>query len=241
LSIPSHYSGAPVRLITRLQSLFPPGVVVAERREAGDESQLLPAEAEAVRRAVPKRVKEFAAGRACARSALAELGVRDFALRAADDRQPVWPAAFIGSITHTTGLCAAAVAPRSSLLAIGIDSEIAGAPTWDIWSTICRNEELEWVNSLPSIDRPLAVTLLFSAKEAFYKCQYPLVGEWLDFHDLRVQATAWGEPAGAFMVSTTRAIRFAQHVALPITGRYAFHEHFVLAGVSVPAALTPHQ
>jgi 4'-phosphopantetheinyl transferase EntD len=222
-----------------LQSLFPTAVVVRDRRIPGDAGDLLPSEAHYVARAHPKRIKEFAAGRACAKSALAQLGVRGFALHAAADRQPLWPDGFVGSITHTTGLCAAAVAPRSSILAIGLDSEIVGAPTLDIWPTICRDEELAWVYSLPSSEQPAAVTLLFSAKEAFYKCQYPLVGEWLDFHDLRVQA-AWGETRGTFTASATRDIRFA-HLDLPVTGRYVFHEQFVSAGLSTPAALMPHQ
>jgi enterobactin synthetase component D / holo-[acyl-carrier protein] synthase len=218
-----------------IRTLFPQTVVIRDRRIPGDPAELHPAEAEHVARAVPKRLAEFAAGRACARAALAEFGVRDFALRAAPDRQPLWPDGFIGTITHTAGFCAAAVASRASILAIGLDSEIVGAPTLDIWPTIARSEELAWVRSLPACEQPAAITLLFAVKEALYKCQYPLVGEWLDFHDLRVEAGGWGNPAGTFAVSATRSIRFARRVALPIVGRYLFHEHFVSAAVAVPA------
>ena len=210
-------------------------MVLRERRIPGDAAELHPAEAEYVVRAVPKRILEFAAGRACARAALAEFGVRDFALRAAPDRQPLWPDGFIGSITHTAGFCAAAVAARTNMLAIGLDSEIVGAPTLDIWATIAGREELAWVEALPDGERPAAVTLLFAAKEAFYKCQYPLVGEWLDFHDLRVEVGAWGGPSGTFAVSAMRRIGFAQRVELPLVGRYLFHEQFVSAAVAVPA------
>ena len=84
-----------------IRTLFPQTVVVKERRIPGDPAELHPAEAEHVARAVPKRVAEFAAGRTCARAALAEFGVREFTLRAATDRQPLWPERFIGSITHT--------------------------------------------------------------------------------------------------------------------------------------------
>ena len=226
-----------------LRTLFPRSVVVRVRRIPGDPVELHPAEAEYVARAVPRRIAEFAAGRACARAALAEFGVREFALRAAPDRQPLWPEGFIGSITHTTGFCAAAVAPRASMLAIGLDTEIVGAPTLDIWPTISRGEESAWVGSLPAAQQPAAVTLLFAAKEAFYKCQYPLVGEWLDFHDLRVEAGGWGESTGTFAVSAARSIRFARRVALPIAGRYLFHEHFVSAAVAAPvdSRLAPSQ
>lgn len=218
-----------------IRTLLPQTVVIKERRIPGDPAELHPAEAEHVARAVPKRVAEFAAGRTCARAALAEFGVREFTLRAAPDRQPLWPEQFIGSITHTAGFCAAAVAPRASMLAIGLDTEIVGAPTEDIWPTIARPEELAWLQSLPAIERPAAITLLFAAKEALYKCQYPLVGEWLDFHDLRVEAGEWGEATGTFAVRATRSLKFARRVALPIVGRYLFHEHFVSAAVAVPA------
>ena len=210
-------------------------MVLRERRIPGDAAELHPAEAEYVVRAVPKRIQEFAAGRACARAALAEFGVRDFALRAAPDRQPLWPDGFIGSITHTAGFCAAAVAARTNMLAIGLDSEIVGAPTLDIWPTIAGSEELAWVQALPDGERPAAVTLLFAAKEAFYKCQYPLVGEWLDFHDLRVEVGGWGGSSGTFAVSAMRRIGFARRVELPLAGRYLFHEQFVSAAVAVPA------
>jgi 4'-phosphopantetheinyl transferase EntD len=219
----------------KLERLFPASVVVIETRLPGDPTDLLPSEAHYVVRARPKRIQEFAAGRSCARMALAEFGLRGFALRAADDRQPLWPDGFVGSITHTTGMCAAAVAARHQFLAVGLDSEVVGAPTADIWSTICRAEELAWVATLPSSERPAAVTLLFSTKEAFYKCQYPLVGEWLDFHDLHIDVLSWGEEEGAFTVRATRRLQFEQRVPLPITGHYVFDEQFVSAAVAIPA------
>ncbi len=218
---------------TALSGLFPEAVLVVDRQAPGDPSDLMPSESHYVARARLKRIQEFAAGRACARAALAEFGVRGVAVNAAADRQPVWPAGFVGSITHTAGFCAAAVAAREHVLAIGLDSEVVGAPTPELWSTICRDEELRWVDRLPLAERPAAVTLVFSAKEAFYKCQYPLVAEWLDFHDLSIDVPTWDRSTGVFTVLATRAIRFAGQAALPITGHYVFHEQFVSAGVSL--------
>lgn len=214
-----------------LAGLFPAAVVICERRVPGDAADLLPEEARHVAKAVPKRIAEFAAGRACARAALRALGVVDFALLPAPDRQPQWPAGFVGSITHTTGYAAAAVAPQSSMLALGLDAEVIGAPTRDIWSTIARADERLWLESLPAGEQPAAVTLLFAAKEAFYKCQYPLVGEWLDFHDLRVRVSGWGGAEGTFLVDGARDLGLARHVALPLAGHYRFHELLVAAAV----------
>jgi 4'-phosphopantetheinyl transferase EntD len=50
-----------------IESLFLPGVAAAELCGPGDPELLAPEESVAVARAVPKRVREFAAGRLCAR------------------------------------------------------------------------------------------------------------------------------------------------------------------------------
>jgi 4'-phosphopantetheinyl transferase EntD len=221
---------------TALTPLFPQAVLVVERRSPGDPADLMPSESHYLARASRKRIQEFAAGRACARGALAEFGVTGVPLNVAVDRQPLWPAGFVGSITHTTGFCAAAVARAGQIRAIGLDSEVVGSPTPDLWPTICRDEELAWVSKLPIAEQLAAVTLVFSAKEAFYKCQYPLVAEWLDFHDLSVSVPNWNAAAQEFMVRSIRVLRFAGHAVLPIMGRYVFHQEWVSCGVYVPAA-----
>jgi 4'-phosphopantetheinyl transferase EntD len=228
----SQFSCHPADGLDAVHSLFPPGVAVAVRREPGDPADLLPGEAVYVAKAVPKRINEFAAGRACARRALATFGMPGAVLLAAPDRQPLWPTGFVGSITHTAGFCAAAVAPRGKFSALGLDSEQSGAPTADLWPTLCRPEELDWVDSLPPDERPAAVTLIFSSKEAVYKCQYPVTGEWLDFHDLQIDVLDWGSGRGRFVVRPTRPIKIA--AALP-EGRYSFHEQFISTALCIPA------
>ena len=218
-----------------LSKLFPPGVVAAELRGPGDVGLLMPAEAGYLGRAVPKRVREFAAGRLCARRALAEFGIVNFAVEVADDRQPIWPASMVGSITHTAGFCAAAVAERESVTALGLDSEVVGDVSVGIWSRVCVPGERAWVRALPASQQPAAVALIFSAKEAFYKCQYPVVHERLGFQDVRVEAP-WGAPDGLFRIHATRSIAMCLRRAMPLQGRYLFHEEFVTAGVGLTAA-----
>ena len=225
-------------LSAQLGGLFPPGAVVAELCEPGDPELLLPAEAIQVARAVPKRVREFAAGRLCARRALAEFGIAGFAIGVAADRQPIWPPHMIGSITHTADFAAAAVAERICMPAIGIDSEIVGHVNAEIWPAICIPSETAWIRSLPASEQAAAVTLIFSAKEAFYKCQYPLVAERLNFHDVRVEAAPWGATAGAFRIHPMRRLSLAAQFSLPVEGRYRFHAEFVTAGVGLSAGVT---
>jgi 4'-phosphopantetheinyl transferase EntD len=230
----------PAQLSPGFQSLFPAGVVAAELRGPGAVSLLLPDEAACLGSAVPKRAQEFAAGRLCARRALEQLGVVNFALVAAPDRQPVWPGAVVGSITHTAGLCAAVAVERRRFLGVGVDIEIVGHVTDKLWPKICVPAERAWITTLPDTQRAAAAALVFAAKEAFYKCQFPLVGQWLGFEDLCIEAAAWGptnvEGATAvFRVNPTRRIAVANRVALPVLGRYRFHEEFVSAGVALEA------
>jgi 4'-phosphopantetheinyl transferase EntD len=223
-------------LSTLLGTLFPPYVVVAELREPGDPKLLLPAEAAFLGRAVPKRVQEFTAGRLCARRALAEFGIIEFPLRVAEDRQAVWPRSMVGSITHTAGFCAAVVAERVCASALGIDTEVVGHVTAEIWPRICAPGEMAWIESMPAASRAAAVTLIFSAKEAFYKCQFPLTREPLNFHDVGIEAAPPGRSEGTLLVHARRPIAMARHSALPLQGRYRYHEGFVTAGLCVAAS-----
>jgi 4'-phosphopantetheinyl transferase EntD len=236
LTTASQYPRNPARLSQSLQALFPREVTVAEMREAGDASLLLPGEADTLARAVPKRVGEFVAGRLCARRALAEFGIIDFALRVRQDRAPQWPEGIVGSISHTTGLCVAAVAAEHFIAALGIDCEVVGDVGTELWATICGDAETKWLHSLPAEERPAAVTLIFAAKEAFYKCQYPLTTEWLDFHDLQITVDDWGPDRSRCTIRASRPLAIAARVQFPMTGAYLFREGFVTAGVAVPRA-----
>ena len=223
----------PAKLSPGLGCLFPPGALVAELREPGNPSLLLHEEAQYIGKAVLKRVQEFAAGRLCARALLSEFGVKDFPVTVADDRQPVWPEALVGSITHTQGLCAAVVAERALLRAVGLDSEVAGSVKAELWPSICTPAEIEWLRSLAESERTIAATLIFSAKEAFYKCQYPLARERLSFQDARVEVFSLGAARGEFNIHATRRIALAAHAELPMRGRYLIHENYLSTGIAL--------
>lgn len=218
-----------------LRELFPPGALVCEMRGPCDPSRLLPEEAGFVQRAVLGRRQEFAAGRECARLLLAEFGVIDFPVKMADDRQPLWPAGMVGSITHTSDFCAAVAAETSRLKAVGLDCEVEGRVREELWRHVCTPCEADWLRSLPVAEQPVAATLIFSAKEAFYKCQYPLTHERLNFHDARIDVLGWGAARGAFEVHADRRILLDAHAELPLTGQYRFYEGLIVTAMALRA------
>ena len=148
--------------------------------------ELLPSERLALGSAASlKRQREFAAGRACARLALKNLGITDTPILVGPRREPLWPSGIAGSITHCDGYCAAAVAYQSKIVAIGIDAELNCPLSEDTLSLIAFDQEIEWLDKAPDIginwDK-----LLFSIKESVYKVWYPANKTWLGFEDVRV-------------------------------------------------------
>ena len=174
--------------ISVFRPLLPKNVAVVEcdpRTVAT--SELLPAERRALGEAVEKRVREYAAGRACARSALAELGCNPVpAILRHTDRSPIWPAEFVGSISHTASWGGAAVASRELFLGLGIDVEPASALKERLLDTICLDEERPKLREAEKIV-PAFSKVIFSAKEAAYKAQYALSQTYLPFSAMRIE------------------------------------------------------
>lgn len=169
-----------------IESLFPPGVEVVALTELPDGAGLLPEEEPFVARAVEKRRRDFALGRACARAALLRLGVPAGPIPVGDERAPVWPPGVIGSISHCAGLAVAAVARRSEFAGLGIDVEPAAPVEEKLFSQIATERERRWLETLGP-GQGEAARRLFSAKESVYKCLHPIVGVFLGFHDCEVE------------------------------------------------------
>src|SRR6185295_10925222 len=106
-----------------LAELMPASAAVVEVHGDIADAPLYPEEKEVIERAVEKRRREFRTGRACARAALAKLGVEARAIPSGPKGAPQWPAGIAGSITHCDGYRACAVAHQADLVSIGIDAE----------------------------------------------------------------------------------------------------------------------
>ena len=144
--------------------LLPQAVAAADStgRPSGAAPGLFPAEIEALRTAGPRRRAEFAAGRSCARAALATLGVAAGLILPGPAGQPLWPAGVTGSITHCAGYQACAVARTADVAAIGIDAEPDAALPPGLIEKIATSPERAWISrhaaapALASAARPPA-------------------------------------------------------------------------------------
>jgi 4'-phosphopantetheinyl transferase EntD len=163
-------------------------IAVHEMAIADMSAHLFPEERAGLTRAVPRRVREFATGRVCARQAMAKLGYPPAPILAGADRAPCWPHGLVGSITHTAEHCASAVARlEDGYRSIGLDLEPALPLPPDLLELVCLPAERTWLEAQPRSDREVLARAMFSAKECAYKTQYPLSRQMLEFHELRLE------------------------------------------------------
>jgi 4'-phosphopantetheinyl transferase EntD len=209
-----------------LCGLLPSSVRVAFDDQTVEPAPLFPTEQISVRNAVPSRQREFALGRHCARVALAEFGVHDATLPAGADRAPVWPAGFVGSITHCTGFVGAVVARSSELGGIGFDAEVSAPLSADIMRAVCTSRELEWIAGAGVLSPGEWGKIVFGAKEAIHKCIAPLSGRMLDFSDVTLTIDI-----GSAEFSASAATAEAEDVAelRAVRGRFAITDRLVFS------------
>jgi 4'-phosphopantetheinyl transferase EntD len=217
-----------VNAAPRIAALFAAGAVAFETRDTFAADSLLPEEQQFLGRAVPKRVHDFAGGRACARAALAQLGFKGVALPVGAERAPVWPPGTAGSITHAAGFCAAVAAATSDICALGLDVAVVDSVRPHLWRRICSPEELTTLQAADPAAAMSSATVIFSAKEAFYKCQHFLTGQWLGFADVTVTLEADG-----FTVNPTRTLEISRRFPGPWQGRYRRESGLVMSGVCI--------
>jgi 4'-phosphopantetheinyl transferase EntD len=217
-----------------IEKLLPHGVVAVEAFEDVPGEPSFPGEESLVVNAVEGRRREFITARRCAREALAKLGYAPVAIHAGDRREPLWPAGLVGSITHTTGYRAAAVAPQSVLASIGIDTERNDRISDGVEEAVTVPGERAM---LAALSRASPAThwgrLLFSAKESVYKAWYPLTERRLGFEDARLVIDPAGTFAAKLLVDGARTDGGPPLVELH--GRFVVANGFIATAVTVPS------
>ncbi len=148
---------------------------IDESRDYADETAAMGA----VRRA------EFLAGRRFARAAIASCAPERGPARvpSGPERTPRWPDGIVGTITHTRTLAAAAVARAHEARGLGLVNEerMATPIARQVRDQVATVAELRIGQNGLSLDEASTLTLIFSAKEAVFKCLFPIVGRYFDY------------------------------------------------------------
>ena len=210
-----------------IERLLPPEVYSRELRGDDPVAGLFAEEEALVAGSTEARRREFAAARACARQALAALGLPEAPILRGAKREPLWPQGVVGSITHCRGYRAAAVARAAVFLTLGIDAEIAEALPEGVERYVLGDEERVWLSRAPG-GVPWG-RVMFSAKESVYKAWFPLTGRWLGFDDAIVRIDPG---AGAF---TAELLADADLPGLSrFSGRFLVEDGLVATAIAVP-------
>jgi 4'-phosphopantetheinyl transferase EntD len=214
-----------------LAAIVSSGVVVAEVFDDRlDSCVLFPEEVAAVERAAPKRKREFAAVRACARQALADAGFGPGPIVPGPSGAPVWPGGAVGSMTHCDGYRGCAIGRAETFAAIGIDAEPHDVLPDGVLPMVASDHERAALARLAATAPGLRwERILFSAKESVFKAWFPATGRFLGFRDAEIAL----EESGIF--------RARLLVAGPETGQPAAYQGqwIVAHGLIVTAVVVP--
>ena len=182
----------------------------------------------ACRRAQFNRVRLIAA------RLLASIGADQVDVPRGPDRAPVWPSGFVGSISHTDTLFGVAVAPERILRSVGIDIEatLAGKTLAAVLDT-CLNDRERAAIPATGFGAARFATLCFSAKEALFKCLYPLVRRMFDFRDVEIAVDL---PAGTVLMRLLDSLSADFPAGTQLQGRYRFGEGHVYTSFELDAA-----
>ncbi|WNI32307.1 4'-phosphopantetheinyl transferase superfamily protein [Streptomyces sp. ITFR-6] len=218
-----------------IERLVPASVSCAcSREDHGDADTLFPEEAAQVARSTPARRAEFASVRACARRAMARLGLPPVPVLRGPRGAPLWPPGLVGSMTHCQGYRGAALASAREFRSLGIDAEPHVQLPSAIRQVVVSATEERWM----AVQRPaLAIhwdRLLFSAKESVFKAWYPLTLLELDFNQAEIvfRRTEQDASEGTF---TARLLCRAPGMPGSFEGRWLVSGGIVATAVTVPA------
>jgi enterobactin synthetase component D / holo-[acyl-carrier protein] synthase len=214
-----------------LELLVPHVVCVRESRLHRTDITLFPEEEAALEGVVEKRRREFTTVRACARDALAALGLPATPIVPADGGAPAWPAGVVGSMTHCAGYNAAALACDAHLIALGIDAEPDERLSRSVIETFADDDEIDHLDSLPPGQHAWE-RVLFSAKESVFKAWFSVTRRWLDNRDvtvtLRTDGTFTARILAQHSVGDTRWEK--------VHGRWLSQNQLILTAVAIPTA-----
>lgn len=193
--------------------LFPESDIILCITEIDALSEIIyPEEFDIVKSSSAKRIKEFSAGRICAKHALLAFNITGQPILSGQMREPVWPEGIVGSISHCHDLAAAVLARNKTCNAIGIDVEKAKKLKYNFSRYVCTETEKKWLAKQDHSKYDLLLTLIFSCKESVYKAFYHLTHTRLGFKDCTVIPDLNLNLANVVLSNKKDAVEFSQAI-----------------------------
>lgn len=142
-----------------------------------------------IARSVASRQAEYFAARLLARRLLDKRGISADVGRH-QDRSPIWPAALAGSLSHSDDWAGCLLADAGYRYA-GLDIECVVMPVLmaEIMDLVLTTDDRQLLSQAG--EQQHLFTLIFSAKECFYKLAYPAYQQFFDFSALSVLQVDW--------------------------------------------------
>ncbi len=181
----------------------------------------------------PARQTQFLGGRHCAEEAIRSLShsAAAFPIIGRDDSgRPSWPDGLTGSITHSPIMAAAIIARSDAIDAIGLDCELLPdfVDAQRLSRVVATPSELARL-AMMALPLPAVIGLIFSAKEALFKCLDPLARRIFLFRDAEVTRIDVAKGHFTICLTTTLTGRFRVGTCFP--GTYLFdhgHVHTII-------------
>lgn len=142
---------------------------------------------ETIQQSVLKRQAGFFFGRHIARKSLKALNIMHADIPIGKDRNPIWPANTIGSISHTDSIAIACSQYLSTKQYLGVDIEkLLDCKTYKEIKPFIINHNEAALLSGGQLPDQTGLTLAFSAKESLFKAIYPYLEYYLNFSDSNI-------------------------------------------------------
>jgi len=181
--------------------------------------------------AIDKRAREFSTGRHCAHLAMQQLGLAPAPLLKGSQREPLWPKGIVGSISHCRDLAGAVVAKQSCLQSVGLDVENRKQLDPRIARHVCTADESAWLDAQAPDMRQLSLLVIFSLKEAVFKCVYQASGVALRFRQCQLVPDFETGTAKAEL-----AIDVADTAPAHCQLRFCYNQHHVFSGAALQSS-----
>ena len=211
-----------------LKDLFSSSIAITETRNTKiDASFLSLAERTYLENVSQNRKREFIAGRFCAHEAMVLANIPAKHIQIGEKGEPIWPSNIVGSITHSHGYAAAAVARKSDILSLGIDAEVDEPLSSKVLRRISNDQEHQWAKTVGGTLVQHPGKVLFSAKEATYKAWYPITHEWLGFKEALIN---FHDQGNTFTVHIQKNGPIKE-----MHGKYMIREDVIVTAIEVPS------